>query len=122
MEYIQLWLYVVASLSLFGSLQGYLSQSVIRDRQFSNAKQEVSPLARRLFGAWTLVATMVRCLAARYIAEEGIYLAAIGTFIAAFGVYTYEVFFSRAVPFKNAIAPFVVAGSTLSWMLIHRYA
>jgi len=34
------WLTVVAALSIFGSLQAYLSTNTLKDRQFSLAKNE----------------------------------------------------------------------------------
>jgi hypothetical protein len=43
------WLTVVAALSIFGSLQAYLSTNTLKDRQFSLAKNEgftPSPLRR----------------------------------------------------------------------------
>lgn len=111
------WLTVVAALSIFGSLQAYLSTNTLKDRQFSLAKNEVSPIARRLFGAWTLVASLVRLQCAMDSTNKAIYQTTIGTFLVAFGVYGYECFVAKTVPFKHALPPFIVAGTSLVWML-----
>jgi len=37
---LEYWLSVVAGLSLFGSLQAYLSSGTLKERQFSLAKNE----------------------------------------------------------------------------------
>jgi len=113
---LEYWLSIVAATSLFGSIQAYLTNN-IKNRQFSLAKQQVTPLAERLFGAWTLVASAVRIQCALDSTNKAIYQTTIFTFLVAFGVYSYECFVTKTIPFKNAIPPFIVAGTSLVWML-----
>jgi len=44
--------------------------------------------------------------------NKAIYQTTIGTFLVAFGVYGYECFVAKTVPFKHALPPFIVAGTT----------
>jgi arginine utilization protein RocB len=43
--------------------------------------------------------------------NKAIYQTTIGTFLVAFGVYGYECFVAKTVPFKHALPPFIVAGT-----------
>jgi hypothetical protein len=45
--------------------------------------------------------------------NKAIYQTTIGTFLVAFGVYGYECFVAKTVPFKHALPPFIVAGTPL---------
>eukprot|EP01102_Stenamoeba_stenopodia_P018741 TRINITY_DN6933_c0_g1_i1.p1 TRINITY_DN6933_c0_g1~~TRINITY_DN6933_c0_g1_i1.p1 ORF type:complete len:126 (+),score=20.07 TRINITY_DN6933_c0_g1_i1:66-443(+) len=114
------WLYFVSSLGLFGSVQGFFRQQTLKDKQFSKAPRELTGLAGRLFGAWTAVATMVRFSCASAPHERTLQLVGMGTFLVAGGIYVAEVFVYKTVPFKNALAPFIVASTSFLWMLKDR--
>mmetsp|Transcript_16841 Transcript_16841/g.28655 ORF Transcript_16841/g.28655 Transcript_16841/m.28655 type:complete len:134 (+) Transcript_16841:24-425(+) len=112
---VQNWLLFVSGLSLFGSLQAFISPDTLKERQFSNKPDQVTPLARRLFGAWTIVATCVRFACGMY-PEPTLYLVTFSTFIVVTFVYGSETFVHRTIPLKNALAPFFIASVSLGWM------
>eukprot|EP01091_Cochliopodium_minus_P010839 TRINITY_DN2968_c0_g1_i1.p1 TRINITY_DN2968_c0_g1~~TRINITY_DN2968_c0_g1_i1.p1 ORF type:complete len:124 (-),score=11.08 TRINITY_DN2968_c0_g1_i1:45-416(-) len=121
MEYLAWELFFVALLSFFGSFQAFLSTTILKDQQFSLKKDQVSPLARHLFGAWTLVASFVRLICSYHIHEKGIYLATIVTFVIALYIYSYQCFVARSIPIVKALPPFIVATGNLIWMIsVHR--
>jgi Erg28 like protein len=77
----------------------------------------VTPLTRRLFGAWTILASAIRFNCAIAPHEPGIYRATLWSFIIAFGVYASEVYMGTIPIFPNATAPFVVAGTLFDVLL-----
>ena len=79
----------------------------------------VSPLARHLFGAWTLLSSTIRLLCSYYIHEKGIYLATMFTFIVAFLLYGYQHFVAKTISFRNALSPFLFASISFTLMTFH---
>ena len=89
MQYLQIWLLIVASLSIFAAVNGYFNPDLIKERQFNLAGTDGdeifigvvyslilnkgSDLTCRVFSVWTLLATGVRFICAFHINEKGIY-------------------------------------------------
>ena len=144
MEVFLSWLlFFVALVSYFGSFQAFLSTEILKRHQFDLGAKEglwtlpnhfsslirfpvlnylyfiVSPLARHLFGAWTLLSSTIRLLCSYYIHEKGIYLATMFTFIVAFLLYGYQHFVAKTISFRNALSPFLFASISFTLMTFH---
>jgi len=117
--YLSWHLFIVGLVSYFGCYQAYFSPGVIREYQFNLKPEQVSPLALHLFGAWTLLSSTIRLLCSFYLHEKGIYLITMFTFVVALVVYLQECFIEKTISFSRALAPFIVASSTFTLMLIY---
>lgn len=113
---LQWWLAGVAAVSVFGSAQALFSSTILKTRQFSLKQHEVTPLAHTFFGAWTLLATIIRAHCAFHIREPGIYRATLWSFIIALGVYSYETLVTKTIPIAHAAPAFFVASVSIAWM------
>eukprot|EP01096_Ripella_sp_DP13-Kostka_P009350 TRINITY_DN3590_c0_g1_i1.p2 TRINITY_DN3590_c0_g1~~TRINITY_DN3590_c0_g1_i1.p2 ORF type:complete len:141 (+),score=54.53 TRINITY_DN3590_c0_g1_i1:54-425(+) len=120
MEPLQIWLSIVAFLSVFGVYQALFTNR-IKTHQFSNRPEQVNGFAQRMFGAWVSVAFFVRLACALDPHNETVFLLTLGTFSVAFFVYAYETFVTRTIPVKNALGPFFVAGLSFGWMVLYKY-
>jgi len=110
------WLLLVSGLSLFGALCGLYDPHYIRISQFSLNPNEVTPFSGRLFGAWTMLACILRAHCAFHLNEKGIYRTTIWSFFIALLVYGYEVFVSGTAPLNTSLAPFTIASISILWM------
>eukprot|EP01100_Stratorugosa_tubuloviscum_P004555 TRINITY_DN2148_c0_g2_i3.p1 TRINITY_DN2148_c0_g2~~TRINITY_DN2148_c0_g2_i3.p1 ORF type:complete len:142 (-),score=40.66 TRINITY_DN2148_c0_g2_i3:157-582(-) len=121
MKLLQIWLLFVSALSLFGAFQAFFLET-LKDQQFSNAPEQVTDVARRLFGSWTILATVILALCAFHLHEKAIVNATLGSFIIVFIVYSYETFIAKTIPlWPNATAPFIIAGISFFWIIIDKY-
>ncbi|KAJ8293324.1 Ergosterol biosynthetic protein 28 [Rhodotorula toruloides] len=77
----------------------------------------VNPLQARLFGVWTLMSAFVRLYAAYHIHSKPIYDLTIISYILALGHFASEALVFRTVGLKGVFFPFVVASSSLYWMI-----
>jgi len=75
-----------------------------------NAVTLVTPLTRKFFGAWTLLAAIVRFQCALDSTNVAIWQTTYGTFLLAIALYGYEFLVTKTIPFLHALAPFIVAG------------
>ncbi|KAH6685903.1 transmembrane domain-containing protein [Plectosphaerella plurivora] len=87
----------------------------------SIAKDQVTPLAARLFGTWTLIASLVRMYAAYNLKYGHMYDLAIWTYIIALGHFSSEMFIYKSMTFgKPQAGPFIFATVALVWMPLVR--
>jgi hypothetical protein len=83
----------------------------------SIAQDQVTPLAARLFGTWTLIASLVRIYAAYNLKYAHMYDLAIWTYVVALGHFSSEMFIYKSMTFgKPQAGPFFFAGLALIWM------
>ncbi|KAH7324642.1 hypothetical protein B0I35DRAFT_475872 [Stachybotrys elegans] len=81
------------------------------------ATDQLTPLAGRLFGTWTLITCVVRCYAAYNLHIGPVYDLAIWTYIVALGHYASELFIFKSMTFGvPQMFPFVLASCALIWM------
>src|SRR5690349_5412108 len=78
----------------------------------------VTPVTKRLFGAWTAVAAFVRLQCALNINDAPLYRTTVFTFAVALAIYTYEVFVGQTIPLAKALPAFIVASVSLLWMTV----
>ncbi|KAL2110064.1 hypothetical protein VUR80DRAFT_1671 [Thermomyces stellatus] len=81
------------------------------------ATDQVTPLAARLFGTWTLVTSVVRLYAAYNLHLGPVYDMAIWTYVVALGHFASELLVFKTMTFgKPQFFPFLFATTALVWM------
>ncbi|GJN66430.1 hypothetical protein PLICBS_000448 [Purpureocillium lilacinum] len=81
------------------------------------AADQLTPLAGRLFGTWTLITCIVRCYAAYHLHLGPVYNIAIWTYVVALGHFATELFVFKSMTFGlPQIFPFTLASCALIWM------
>ncbi|KAM4058954.1 erg28 like protein [Hirsutella rhossiliensis] len=83
----------------------------------AHAADQVTPLAGRLFGTWTLITCIVRCYAAYNLHLGPVYNIAIWTYVVALGHFASELFVFKSMNFGlPQVFPFTLASCALIWM------
>ncbi|KAK4074585.1 uncharacterized protein Triagg1_5181 [Trichoderma aggressivum f. europaeum] len=81
------------------------------------AVDQLTPLAGRLFGTWTLITCIVRCYAAYHLNIGPVYNIAIWTYVVALGHFASELFVFKSMTFGlPQVFPFTLATMALIWM------
>ncbi|KAL6912917.1 hypothetical protein ACHAPO_007579 [Fusarium lateritium] len=85
------------------------------------AADQLTPLAGRLFGTWTLITCIVRCYAAYNLHIGPVYTLAYWTYIVAFSHFASELFVFKTMTFGlPQYFPFALASTSLIWMPLVR--
>ncbi|KAM5345255.1 hypothetical protein ACJ41O_011117 [Fusarium nematophilum] len=85
------------------------------------AADQMTPLAGRLFGTWTLITCIVRCYAAYNLHIGPVYTIAYWTYIVALSHFASELFVFKSMTFGlPQIFPFTLASISLIWMPLVR--
>ncbi|KAH7258408.1 hypothetical protein B0J15DRAFT_298799 [Fusarium solani] len=85
------------------------------------ATDQMTPLAGRLFGTWTLITCIVRCYAAYNLHIGPVYTIAYWTYVVALGHFASELFIFKSMTFGlPQIFPFTLASLSLIWMPLVR--
>ncbi|RDA83822.1 hypothetical protein CP532_5128 [Ophiocordyceps camponoti-leonardi (nom. inval.)] len=83
----------------------------------TGTSDQVTPLAGRLFGTWTLITCIIRCYAAYNLHLGPVYDMAIWTYVVALAHFTSELFVFRTMTLGlPQIFPFALASGALIWM------
>jgi hypothetical protein len=114
----------VSAVSVLNSIQAYASlyatQRIYSVRQNAKGKtgpSQITPVAARLFGTWTLVSSMVRLYAAYHISNPQIYQMAFSTYaIAFFHFYSEWLLFGTAKWGFPLAGPALISVGTMTWM------
>lgn len=87
-----------------------------------HAADQVTPLAGRLFGTWTLITCIVRCYAAYNLHIGPVYNIAYATYAVALAHFATELFVYRSMTFGlPQLFPFTLATWALVWMPVVRH-
>ncbi|RDA93993.1 hypothetical protein CP533_5006 [Ophiocordyceps camponoti-saundersi (nom. inval.)] len=87
----------------------------------TGTSDQVTPLAGRLFGTWTLITCIIRCYAAYNLHLGPVYDMAIWTYVIALGHFASELFVFRTMTLGlPQIFPFALASGALIWMPLVR--
>ncbi|KIL95402.1 hypothetical protein FAVG1_00139 [Fusarium avenaceum] len=85
------------------------------------ATDQLTPLAGRLFGTWTVITCVVRCYAAFNLHIGPVYTIAYWTYIVALGHFASELFIFKTMTFGlPQYFPFTLASIFLIWMPLVR--
>ncbi|KYK61369.1 transmembrane domain-containing protein [Drechmeria coniospora] len=81
------------------------------------ATDQMTPLAGRLFGTWTLITCIVRCYAAYHLHIGPVYNIAVWTYVVALGHFASELFVFKSMTLGlPQIFPLTLASCALIWM------
>ncbi|KAG8531687.1 uncharacterized protein KY384_003319 [Bacidia gigantensis] len=133
--YLPYWLLFIAFVSLFNTIQSFLTTSMTaqvyalapsatnastatKDKSSPRAEDiQVTPLQSRLFGTWTFVAKLVRLYAAYNIHDPALYQLAVLTYVVAFLHFSSEwLVFGTAKWGRGLAGPILVSVTSLMWM------
>ncbi|KDQ15956.1 hypothetical protein BOTBODRAFT_107885, partial [Botryobasidium botryosum FD-172 SS1] len=118
------WQLLVSSLAVFNTVQNLVTLSLTK-RVYNGAPHQVTPLQSRTFAVWTFTAAIVRLYCAYHITEKTqvpfnvfIYDITIWSYIIALAHFGSELIFYRTTNLTGpVISPFIVATTSLTWML-----
>lgn len=111
------WLLIVSLVSLFGTIQAFYTTDLLKQYQFNLAPQQVTPLTGRLFGCWTLLATLLRLTCALSPRNTAIYRLTIITFIIAITFFCHNFYVAQTMDLRNVAMPFAFALPSFIWMV-----
>jgi hypothetical protein len=84
-------------------------------------QDQVTPLAARLFGTYTLISAIVRLYASYHLNIEPVYMMAMSTYLVALGHFTLEYFVYRTFHLGGPqIMPFFFATLGTVWMVMQK--
>lgn len=109
----------VFAFSVLNTTQCYSSSSFAR-RTFDGpaSAAEVTPLASRLFGSWSLLSGLVRLYAAYNIHDKNLYFLALCTYVIVLSHFAGELLVYGTMKIgKGLAAPLFVATTSVVWML-----
>ncbi|GMK56396.1 hypothetical protein CspeluHIS016_0302360 [Cutaneotrichosporon spelunceum] len=114
------WLLITSAASFYNVAQNYVTLKQSKE-VYAGKPEEMTPLAGRLFGAWTAMAAVVRLLAAYDISNQGLYDLAICAFGVATLHFTTEwLVFGTVKPNRASLGPLLVGSSGVAWTLSQR--
>lgn len=113
---ISYWLLLVSFMSLFGTIQAFSTTALLKQFQFNLAQEEVTPMAGRLFGCWTTLATLLRINCALEPQNRSIWRLTYITFLVAAGFYGHNYFVAKTIDTRNVLMPMCFALPSLLWM------
>ncbi|KAI8787737.1 ergosterol biosynthetic protein 28 [Biomphalaria glabrata] len=115
---LRIWLALVAVMAFGNTIQCFISSNYLFERLYTINEKNVSGLAARLFGVWTLMSGVVRILCAFFIYNKTLYFSTLVSFIIALAHFTSEVFiFNTAALTIGIIAPLIVSSLSILMML-----
>ncbi|CCC70245.1 hypothetical protein NCAS_0E01750 [Naumovozyma castellii] len=119
--YLPKWLLFISVVSIFNSIQTYISGLKLTRRVYSRKPAETTPLSARTFGTWTFVSCIIRLYGAFYLNEPHIYQLAFISYIIAWVHFGFELLIFRTCNFDSGfMGPLVVATTSLVWMYFQK--
>ncbi|ODQ78375.1 hypothetical protein BABINDRAFT_39520 [Babjeviella inositovora NRRL Y-12698] len=115
------WLLFISVVSVFNSVQTYVSGVELTRRVYENKPLETTALSARTFGTWTVVSAVIRFYGAYYINNPQVYeLTMCSYYIAAFH-FASELFFYKTAKWgKGIMGPAIVATTSIIWMNLQK--
>ncbi|SCV01643.1 LAMI_0G12772g1_1 [Lachancea mirantina] len=115
--YLPKWLLFISVVSVFNSLQTYISGLELTRRVYERKPSEVTPLSARTFGTWTFISSVIRLYGALYLNEEHVFQLVFISYIVALLHFGSELILFRTCKFgKGFLGPLVVSTTSLLWM------
>ncbi|RXK42535.1 hypothetical protein M231_00089 [Tremella mesenterica] len=114
------WLLFTAAASVYNTGQAYFASWQSRE-VYSGKPTEMTPLASRLFGTWTLLAAAIRFRAAYDISSPAMYDLVMAKFaIASIHFWSEMLIFGSVKLNRASIGPLVIGTGSLVWCLTQR--
>ncbi|KAI9327305.1 Erg28 like protein-domain-containing protein [Zopfochytrium polystomum] len=114
-------LLLVGAAAIYNSLQCFVPAWRVTSRIYSLKPHEVSGLASRMMGTWTLTSAVVRCYCAYNMSNKEVYKVCMWTFLIACASFSSEVFLFETAPITSAgVWPvFLISTFSFTWMLLN---
>ncbi|QLL32286.1 hypothetical protein HG536_0C04550 [Torulaspora globosa] len=115
--YLPKWLLFISVVSVFNSLQTYVSGLELTRRVYENKPGETTALSARTFGTWTFVSAVIRLYGSLYLNEEHVFQLTFISYLIALGHFGSELLIFRTCKLgKGFMGPLIVASTSLIWM------
>ncbi|CAL1535693.1 unnamed protein product [Lymnaea stagnalis] len=122
-NFLRIWLAFVAIMAFGNTFHCFMNSTYLYDRLYTVSERNVSGLAARLFGIWTLLSGIVRLLCGLFIYNRTLYIITLLSFVLALGHFTSEVFIYNTASLTTAgiIAPLIVSSLSITLMILGYY-
>lgn len=115
--YLPKWLLFISVVSVFNSIQTYISGLELTRKVYENSPQEVTPLSARTFGTWTLISSFIRLYGALHLNENHVFQLTFISYTIALLHFSSELLIYRTCKIgKGTLGPLIVATTSLTWM------
>ena len=115
--YLPKWLLFISVVSIFNSIQTYISGLKLTRKVYSRKPQETTKLSARTFGTWTFISCVIRLYGALYLNEPHIYQLTMISYAVALFHFGSELLIYGTCRFDAGfISPLIVASTSSIWM------
>lgn len=115
--YLPKWLLFISIVSIFNSVQTYISGLKLTRKVYANKPNETTSLSARTFGTWTFVSCIIRLYGAFYLTEPHIYELTMISYLIALVHFGSELLIFRTCKFNSGfMGPLIVSTTSLVWM------
>ncbi|SCV99939.1 LAFE_0B05864g1_1 [Lachancea fermentati] len=115
--YLPKWLLFISVVSVFNSIQTYISGLELTRRVYERKPAETTHLSARTFGTWTFISCVIRFYGALYLQEEHIFQLVFISYLVALVHFGSELLiFGTCKIGKGFMGPLVVSTTSLLWM------
>ena len=115
--YLPKWLLFISVVSVFNSVQTYISGLELTRRVYSRQPKETTNLSARTFGTWTFISCVIRLYGAFFLQEEHIFQLVMVSYCVALLHFGSELLIYKTCNFDSGfMGPLIVSTTSLTWM------
>ncbi|XP_067942570.1 ergosterol biosynthetic protein 28 homolog [Watersipora subatra] len=120
---LRIWIALVAFMALGNTFAIFFgTPTFLKSRLYNSKPEELTPLAARLFGVWTLLASVVRGYCSLHLRNKLIFQVTLLTFAIAFLHFMTELFaYETCLLEIGVISPLIISGISMLWMFIAQW-
>ncbi|ODV58801.1 Erg28p [Ascoidea rubescens DSM 1968] len=119
--YLPKWLFFIAIVSIFNSVQTYFSGLTLTRRVYENKPLETTNLSARTFGTWTMLSAIIRYYGSFNLNNAVVWKIVLSSYLIAFVHFNLELLVYKTAKLGKGFAgPLIVSTVTISWMLLTR--
>ncbi|KAH9817678.1 hypothetical protein DFH28DRAFT_1081280 [Melampsora americana] len=117
MNLLYLWIFLIGLISIFNTLQNFLTLKFTQ-KIYNQEPKLVNSLQSRTFAIWTLTSGLIRIYTAYNIHHQALYQLTIGSYLIALFHFGTEFMVFKTCQFSSGlISPLIVASTSLIWMI-----
>lgn len=123
MRLLQGWIGVVGLVACLNTISCFMNHKILADKVYTDLPSEVNGLMARVFGVWTLLASVLRVWCAMDMSNKDVYNLTLFSFVLAFLHFASEIFiYKTAASFSMGVAiPFIISGGSAILMVVGQY-
>ncbi|CAL9728982.1 ergosterol biosynthetic protein 28 [Monosporozyma unispora] len=115
--YLPKWLLFISVVSIFNSIQTYISGLTLTRKVYSKKPEQTTKLSARTFGTWTFISCVIRLYGSLFLNEPHIYQLTMISYAVALFHFASELLIFKTCSFDAGfISPLIVASTSLIWM------